>query len=151
MELWDTWWLRSPLLPSNRLGASDHVATLDLFFSRWRARCLGARGDNGVPSWWVARSMPRGTWWYRIPLLTGGGGARTLTPGAGLMSCDWSFKSYAQWYSVCMVPTVFSLKIIQLSPFLQRTTSLFHHIEYLTETGKDIFLGSSAKWKMSWA
>jgi hypothetical protein len=72
VELRDTWRLWSPLLPGDGFGASGHMATPEPFPSGWRARCLGARDDTRALSWRVARSVPRGTWRHRSPLLVGG-------------------------------------------------------------------------------
>jgi hypothetical protein len=95
LEPWGTWRLRSPLLPGDRLGGLGHVATPEPFPSRWHAWCLRARGDTRALFWWVACSVPRGTWQSQS----------SLAPGTDLWPWGWSFKSCAQGYLVCRVPT----------------------------------------------
>jgi hypothetical protein len=41
------------------------------FLLRWQAQCLGACGDTGALSWWVACMMPQGIWRRWSPFLTG--------------------------------------------------------------------------------
>jgi hypothetical protein len=69
-----TWQHRSPFLAGGVLGASGHVTTPEPSLGEWHALCHGARGDTGALSWWVACSVPQGTWQSQS----------SLAPGAGL-------------------------------------------------------------------
>jgi hypothetical protein len=57
-----TWQHRSPFLVGGTHGASGHVVTLEPFPGGWHALCHGACGDTEALFWWVACSVPQGTW-----------------------------------------------------------------------------------------
>jgi hypothetical protein len=57
-----TWQHWSPLLVGGAHGALGHVATPEPFLGGSHALYHGAHGDIGALFWWVACSVPQGTW-----------------------------------------------------------------------------------------
>jgi hypothetical protein len=79
-----------------QLSALGHVATPELFLGWWCALCHGTCGDTGALYWWMACSMPQGTWQSQS----------SLPPGAGLEPLGWYFKSSAHGYPIYRVSTL---------------------------------------------